>query len=66
MFNFLNEESRKLDFYLLCVREEKGRSLIYMVLKVAPKDIFPSPLLIPQNWEEYTGGWKTKDNLSDQ
>lgn len=66
MLNFLNEESRKLDFYLLCIREEKGRNLIYRVLKVAPKDIFPSPLLIPQNWEEYTGGWKTKDNLSNQ
>lgn len=63
MLNFLNEESQKLNFYLLCIREEKGDNLIYKVLKVAPKDIFPSSLLIPQNWEEYTGGWKTKDNL---
>lgn len=66
MLNFLNEESRKLDFYLLCIREEKGKNLIYKVLKVAPKDIFPSPFLMPQNWEQYTGGWKTKDNLSKQ
>lgn len=55
--NFLHENARKLDLYLICSRNEKGTTVEYRVFKVRSLDLVPDLFLQPSSWRETSQAW---------
>jgi len=55
--DFLHENARKLDIYLICSRTDTRRSIIYRIFKINSLDLVPSLFLDSNNWSENSQAW---------
>lgn len=58
------EHSKKIDYYLICAREEYVTHITYRVYVVKPESLAPPQMLNPQNWEDDGKKWYLKRRIN--
>jgi len=63
---FIKNQHRNFDFYLICAREINFKSITYRVFKTEPKRLAPEWLTDKNNWQRTKSGYGLKDGFSFQ
>jgi hypothetical protein len=57
MLQFIRENAKMLDVYLICARHETKKELIYNIFRIDSKYLIPAKMLDPINWKETSSAW---------
>lgn len=60
---FIKNQHKKFNFYLICVREIKKDSVVYTVIKTNPDKMAPGWMTAEENWEKTKNGYELNKNF---